>query len=57
MEIQTYRMSGAGNLFTVIDNRKYNFTGDEGIFLAKILCNINEFNDYLNTLKNLDHNK
>ena len=39
-------MSGAGNLFTVIDNRKYNFTGDEGIFLAKILCNINEFNDY-----------
>lgn len=46
MLIKTYRMSGAGNLFTVIDNRKYCFTDEQCQKLAVMLCNINDLNDY-----------
>lgn len=46
MQIETFRMSGAGNLFTVIDNRKYKFTYIQAEKLSLVLCNINEYNDY-----------
>lgn len=46
MKIEVYYMSGAGNLFSVIDNRKYNFSNEQGEKLAKILCNVNEYNDF-----------
>lgn len=46
MKIDVYYMSGAGNLFSVIDNRNYNFSNMQGSILAKILCNINEYNDF-----------
>jgi diaminopimelate epimerase len=39
-------MSGAGNLFSVIDNRNYKFSNLQGSILAKILCNINEYNEF-----------
>ncbi len=38
MEIKITYMSGAGNLFTVIDNREYNFSKELLKRLAKILC-------------------
>ncbi len=46
MKIEVFYMSGAGNLFSVIDNRNYNFTKKQGSELAKSLCNINQFNDF-----------
>lgn len=38
MNIDVSFMSGAGNLFTVIDNRQYNFSIDDGRKLAPRLC-------------------
>lgn len=37
-------MSGAGNLFTVIDNSIYRITKDQAAKLAPILCNVNNYN-------------
>lgn len=37
-------MSGAGNLFTVIDLRKFPFSDEELSVLARLLCNPNQFN-------------
>ncbi len=37
-------MSGAGNLFTVIDNRNYNFDTNKASKLAPVLCSINDYN-------------
>lgn len=44
MVLQVAYMSGAGNLFTVIDNSKYRITKDQAAILAPILCNINDYN-------------
>lgn len=38
MTIACTIMSGAGNVFTVIDNRHYNFSIDEGKHIAPLLC-------------------
>lgn len=38
MTIEYCIMSGAGNVFTVIDNRHYNFSVEEGGQLAPLLC-------------------
>ena len=46
MKIEVYYMSGAGNLFSVIDNRNYKFNNQQGTNLAKILCNVNNYNDF-----------
>ena len=46
MQIELSFMSGAGNLFTVIDNRKYNFSDENAVKLARILCNLNEINNF-----------
>lgn len=46
MKIEYSYMSGAGNLFSVIDNRKYGFNPRILSFLAKKLCNINDVNTY-----------
>ncbi len=46
MIIEVYYMSGAGNLFSVIDNRKYKFSKKQGKILAPILCTKNEYNDF-----------
>jgi diaminopimelate epimerase len=45
-EVEVFRMSGAGNLFSVIDNRKYNFSDEQLIRLSEILCNINSVNSF-----------
>jgi diaminopimelate epimerase len=45
-EIEVYRMSGAGNLFSVIDNSDFLFNDVQLIELAGLLCNINEFNNF-----------
>ncbi len=39
-------MSGAGNYFSVIDNRNYGFTHRQCSRLAPILCNKNEINNF-----------
>lgn len=44
MILQVTYMSGAGNLFTVIDNSQYRITKDQAAILAPILCNINDYN-------------
>lgn len=44
--IEVFRMSGAGNLFSVIDNTIYNFNDVELIELARSLCSLNEINDF-----------
>ncbi|MFP4543130.1 MAG: diaminopimelate epimerase [Candidatus Kapaibacterium sp.] len=44
MIIKVTYMSGAGNLFTVLDNRKYKFSFDELSALAVILCGSNDTN-------------
>ena len=46
MKIKVTYMSGAGNLFSVIDNRKYDFSIKQGEILAKILCSKNDLNDF-----------
>jgi diaminopimelate epimerase len=45
-EIEVYRMSGSGNLFSVIDNRIYGFTDVDLIKLAVDLCSINDNNAF-----------
>jgi diaminopimelate epimerase len=44
MQINVSFMSGAGNLFSVIDNSIYNFNKEELSKLAVLLCNVNEYN-------------
>ncbi len=44
MILQATYMSGAGNLFTVIDKSMYRITKDQAAKLAPILCNINDIN-------------
>ena len=44
--IEVFRMSGAGNLFSVIDNSYHRFNDIELFELAVKLCSINEFNDF-----------
>lgn len=44
MEIDVTYMSGAGNLFTVIDGSKFNFSFREMSKLALFLCHSNQFN-------------
>lgn len=44
MDIEVFYMSGAGNLFSVIDNRNFKFKKNQLSKLAKILCGINEYN-------------
>ncbi|MBX3044984.1 MAG: diaminopimelate epimerase [Candidatus Kapabacteria bacterium] len=46
-EIEVYRMSGAGNLFSVIDNSKYNFNDIELFEIAVMLCSVNQRNDFM----------
>lgn len=46
MNIPVTYMSGAGNLFTVIDNRELKLENEDGIKLAPILCNLNDYNSY-----------
>ncbi len=38
MTIETTIMSGAGNIFSVVDNTQYNFSIEDGTHLAPILC-------------------
>lgn len=45
MDIEVFYMSGAGNLFSVIDNRITKFKKNQLSHLAKILCGINEYNN------------
>jgi len=45
--IEVFRMSGAGNLFSVIDNSRYNFNDVELIELARSLCSLNDINDFI----------
>ncbi len=46
MQIKLTYMSGAGNLFTVINNNNYQFTKEIAEKIAPILCNINEINHF-----------
>ncbi len=46
VEIEVFRMSGAGNLFSIIDNRKYNFDDNQLFYLSKLLSNINDINNF-----------
>ena len=46
MKIDVLYMSGAGNLFTVIDNRELSLNFNELSFLAIKLCNKNNINNY-----------
>lgn len=45
-EIEVYRMSGAGNLFSVIDNREYGFSDVDLIKLAVDLCSKSRVNKF-----------
>lgn len=45
MKLDVFYMSGAGNLFTVLDNRDLDLSFNELSFLAFKLCNKNEIND------------
>ena len=47
MKIEITYMSGAGNLFSVIDNREHNFGVDTLKLLAPLLCRKNIFNDFI----------
>jgi diaminopimelate epimerase len=47
MQIKVQYMSGAGNLFSVIDNRKSNFDVNTLKTLAPVLCGKNEYNDFI----------
>lgn len=59
MNIEITFMSGAGNLFSVIDNRELDLNDKDGSVLAPILCNVNDYNAYntegLMFLNNGDH--
>jgi len=46
MKIKVTYMSGAGNLFTVIDNTANILTLDQGKSLASILCSVNDKNKF-----------
>lgn len=46
MKYKVTYMSGAGNLFSVLDNRNGEISNDEGIKLAPILCNKNKYNNF-----------
>ncbi|GAB1372365.1 hypothetical protein MASR1M45_24270 [Candidatus Kapaibacterium sp.] len=46
LNLEVFRMSGAGNLFSVIDNRKYNFSDTQLAKLSKILCIYNDVNNF-----------
>lgn len=46
MNLKITYMSGAGNLFSVIDNRKINLSGSDGKYLAPLLCNKSNYNDF-----------
>ncbi len=46
MEIEVTHMSGAGNLFSVVDNRDHKFNPKKGSQLARWLCEDNEFNSF-----------
>ena len=45
MVIEVTYMSGAGNLFSVIDNRKYYFSVQILMKLAPVLCSVNKLNN------------
>jgi diaminopimelate epimerase len=61
MKVEITYMSGAGNLFSVIDNRFYNFNIEKLKSLAPVLCRINNINkiktDGLLALENSDEEK
>jgi diaminopimelate epimerase len=44
--IEVFRMSGAGNLFSVIDNNRHRFNDIQLFELAVKLCSINDINDF-----------
>lgn len=46
MKIEISYMSGAGNLFTVIDNSKHKLSLKQASKLAPILCGINQYNSF-----------
>jgi len=46
MKLKVFHMSGAGNLFSAIDNREYNLTVKELKNLAPVLCKKSEINPY-----------
>ncbi|HYF01973.1 MAG TPA: diaminopimelate epimerase [Patescibacteria group bacterium] len=46
MEIEVTHMSGAGNLFSIVDNRIHKFNTKKGSQLARWLCEENEFNAF-----------
>ncbi|MER3328565.1 MAG: hypothetical protein RIF34_03220, partial [Candidatus Kapaibacterium sp.] len=46
MKIKVTYMSGAGNLFTVIDNTANIISEEQGKTLAPILCSVNENNKF-----------
>lgn len=46
MTIEVTYMSGAGNLFSVIDNRKYDFSIEQCSELSRILCEVTDFNKF-----------
>lgn len=43
MRIKTTYMSGAGNLFTVVDNTKYQLTHEQLVYLSPLLCQTKTF--------------
>ena len=47
MKIEISYMSGAGNLFTVINNEKYHFSAIDGSKLAPILCRKSVVNSFI----------
>jgi diaminopimelate epimerase len=46
MQIEVTHMSGAGNLFSVVDNRNHKFDTRKGSQLARFLCEENEWNTF-----------
>lgn len=46
MKLKLFYMSGAGNLFTVINNSIYKLPEEKLEMLAQDFCNINEYNDF-----------
>jgi len=46
MEINLTYMSGAGNTFTVVDNREYQYPADYWSALAYLLCSSNSYNKF-----------
>jgi diaminopimelate epimerase len=47
MKIDVKYMSGAGNLFTIIDNEEYHFDINTLKSLAPLLCGKNQYNDFI----------